>query len=462
MKNNIKLSVFSIISFFIINMMNATVIAFPNFSPKTYFDYPVLPLQGALDQILMFNSNSPEIIKTEGILLSTFPFDGMKSPEAHLNLPFEGRFDLFSHHLSAEKEKDDYTTIYQGIILQNLSEKAVNLRVLSGSSYTTQPDAPFKKLDDYLINNNGNFFSGPGDRVSQDILRGKLTVENRIAKIMPKEVFVLLNEPIPISPGFTVNARTSQFKLESDGPLYIADLALYQKKFLFFWKDQKPSVSDWLNILKNGNLSEKRDHIPTPVENKDEWPFFYGRVAGVQIGSKWESIITNDQNVFKIPAPNEGVSYALNTVSINTYGTSQVQSAKIIRRYWDTAIQANANYGVTYEISIPLYNANKEATSVAISFDSPLRVFKDRLQNKITFYDEPPEKVTFRGEFKIEYKSLLGADNKKYIHIVQRFGQLGLPLVSILMSPGEHRLVKITYVYPADATPPHVLTITSN
>ena len=37
------------------------------------YPYSVYPLPGGLSDSLVANSNSPEIIKTEGILLSTFP-----------------------------------------------------------------------------------------------------------------------------------------------------------------------------------------------------------------------------------------------------------------------------------------------------------------------------------------------------------------------------------------------------
>ena len=47
------------------------------------------PLMGKLDDVPMFNSNSPEIVQTEGILLSAFPPEGMAHPKAHLNFPFQ-------------------------------------------------------------------------------------------------------------------------------------------------------------------------------------------------------------------------------------------------------------------------------------------------------------------------------------------------------------------------------------
>ncbi|XTZ10446.1 MAG: DUF3370 family protein, partial [cyanobacterium endosymbiont of Rhopalodia yunnanensis] len=38
----------------------------------------VRTLPGKLNDVLVFNSNSPEVIETEGILLSTFPSSGKK------------------------------------------------------------------------------------------------------------------------------------------------------------------------------------------------------------------------------------------------------------------------------------------------------------------------------------------------------------------------------------------------
>lgn len=40
----------------------------------------VRPLPGSLDNVPVFNSNSPELIQTDGILLSTFPPGGKASP----------------------------------------------------------------------------------------------------------------------------------------------------------------------------------------------------------------------------------------------------------------------------------------------------------------------------------------------------------------------------------------------
>jgi hypothetical protein len=432
-----------------------------DFLDKYYFDYKVNPLPGGLNKVPVFNSNSPEIIRSEGILLSTFPAENRDFPDAHLNLPFKGNFDIFTHHIAVQRENGDFTNAYQGIIIQNPGSKDVTLKILAAATYTTRPDSPFFKLPDYMKNSEGNNFSGPGDRASQDILRGKSFLKNNLIRIKAGEYFVLMNEKIPISPLSAANGRTSMFKLDSDGPLYIADLALYEKSSLFL-EEQKPELDEWLSILNTGNLAIQRDNIPSPLDPNYPGTFYYSRVSGVAIGNKWQSRITNDKEQLRIPPKNSGVAYGINTLFGNTYATSQVQSGSIERRYHDTALQAHGNYGVMYEIEIPLYNSNSEATSVSISFDSPLRFFKDRLQPKLSYYVYPPEKINFRGEFQLNYENFPGNEIEKFTHVIQRFGQQGLPLVSLLMEPGERRMVKIKFIYPSDSTPPHVLTITSN
>jgi hypothetical protein len=427
------------------------------------FPYKTLALPGSLNTIPVFNSNSPEVVITEGVLLSTFPPEGKQFPEAHLNRALNGKFDIFTHHIAVEREKGDLTNLYEGIILKNPTNKEIKLKILASATYNSQPDAPFIKLPDFTENNDAVTFAGPGNRVSQDILRNKSKFENRLIRIKPGETFLLMNESIAISTLTPpVNGRTSLFKLESDGPLYVADLALYEKKFL--WCTTKPSLSDWIDILNKGALSQKRDKIPTPLDQPKPpgQPFIYGRVSGIATGNKWEARIVNDPGKFNIPKKGSGIAYALNTVYANTLSTGQVQSAVMEKRYGDTAYQAHSNYGITYEIEIPLYNNTQENREVTLSFASPIRIPENKAVSELSFQAAPPEKINFRGEFKIEYKDKQGNSIEKFIHIVQRFGQKGQPLLSLNLAPGETNKVKISYIYPADSTPPHVLIVSSD
>ena len=98
-------------------------------------------LPGQLNATPCFNSNSPELVLKEGILLSTLPPAGMKHPEAHLNYAFNGCFDLFSHHVARNETSEQDRTLYLGFIACNPNNRKVRLQVLSAASYLSQPDA---------------------------------------------------------------------------------------------------------------------------------------------------------------------------------------------------------------------------------------------------------------------------------------------------------------------------------
>ncbi len=131
----------------------------------------VLALPGGLDDIPVLNSNSPEVVPNEGILLSTYPTAGMASAKAHLNYPLQGRFDLFFHHIANAIKSEDTRTLYLGFLVKNASEDKVTLRILKAASYCSRPDSPFIDLPPVANNDKGKLYSGPGDRAMLDILR---------------------------------------------------------------------------------------------------------------------------------------------------------------------------------------------------------------------------------------------------------------------------------------------------
>ncbi|MEK7434878.1 MAG: DUF3370 domain-containing protein [Cyanobacteriota bacterium] len=457
-----KIINFKTISLFVLSLTASSFLAFAEEKKeepkKISLPYKTYPLSGKLTENLVFNSNSPEIVKNEGILLSSFSPENKLNPKAHLNQLFEGEFDIFTHHIAVERKKDDLSTLHEGILLSNPNNKIVRIKILASASYLSQPDSPFIKLDSFLANDEGRIFAGPGDRVSQDILREKNFLEKEI-KIYPNETILLKDLPIPIKtllPPY-INGRTTLIKLKSSDPVYIADLALYEKK-AFFW-DTKPDIHDWLEILNKGNLSEQRDKVPSPLNTVLEKgkPFIYGRVSGVAKGNKWIGRLVTKEDKLMLPEKNSGIAFTLNNLYNNTQGTNQVQSGEMIKRYDDTAYQSHANYGVTYDLEIPLYNDSRDLKEVFLSFDTPIRMQENKEQKELSFFEKPPEKICFRGDIKVQYDNI-----EKYYHIVQRFGEKGSPLFSAILKSGESKKVKISYVYPADATAPHVLSIYSN
>ncbi len=64
----------------------------------------------------MVNDNNPELILESGILLSTFEGKGRPFPDAHLNIPLNGRFDLFSHHVYAGTPQTLESTLWLAVV----------------------------------------------------------------------------------------------------------------------------------------------------------------------------------------------------------------------------------------------------------------------------------------------------------------------------------------------------------
>ncbi len=410
----------------------------------------IRPLPGELNEIPVFNSNSPELVLGEGILLSTFTRENKVNPEAHLNFAFNGRFDVFAHHVAKPPTENDSRTLYLGIIIHNPTEKTVTLDILQGASYLSQPDAPFIELPAQVESN--NIYAGPGSRVMGDILQGKRQeIFPKQIVISPKKSEMIVNLPIPVqelSP--PLNGRSTYLKLYSDGNLYLASLAMYGET-----DDNPPSLSAWEKLLENDALSTPRDLAPTPPNNEDK--IIYGRVAGVSQGNLWKTDLVDSpsSNILTIPASGESFSYGLSTLVGGTLGTNQIQTAPMLVRYPDTAYNAHGNYGVQYSLTLPLFNPEKENKTVSITISTPIK--KDN--SEIEFLDNPGPQIFFRGMVMVKYNDDQNIPRLKYFHLVQKRGEQGKNLLELTMLPHSKKLVSVDFLYPPDATPPQILTV---
>lgn len=420
---------------------------------------PVRPIPGKLDNIPVFNSNSPEVVLKEGILLSTFPPNGKNNPNAHLNFGFQGRFDIFAHHIAKALTPEDLRTLYLGIILYNPSNKPVKVDILQAASYLSQPDAPFIELPSQLDNASGTVYAGPGSRAMSDIVRSlrQLDFPPQLV-IPPKQSQLLLNLPIPVrtlEP--PLNGRSSLLRLRSNGVVYAASLARFAPLNID-GNERAPTLEEWQQLLDKGELAQPRDRAPTPPENTSI-PLIYGRVAGVAQGSEWKAQLTDNSSsqTLSIPQPGQAFSYGLSTLHRGTLGTGQIQSARMLVRYPDTAYFAHGNYGVQYSLSLPLVNKTSKTQTVTLAIQTPIK--DDGTQRGLRFMEPPAKQVFFRGTVQIRYKDDAGNATTRYVHLVQRRGQQGEALVTLNMPPREQRLVQVDFLYPPDATPPQVLTV---
>ncbi len=432
--------------------------------PPSVIRYPteMRPLPGSLDAVPVFNSNSPELVLSEGILLSTFPSIGRHDFRAHLDHAFEGRFDIFSHHISRARTEAETRSLFQGIIVENPTDRPVRLEVLQGASFLTRPDALFLELPDYVDNPLGTVFSGPGSRTVDRVLRGRRQSNwPALTVLEPYESRMLMNLPIPAGTVVpTSNGRSTLLRLFSDGPVYVASLAMFAPNNAD-GSERIPTLEEWRGLLDRGLLVEPRDLPPTPLAEIETAPrAIYSRVAGVSIGSRWEALITDnaDADRLTVPAPGEAISYGISTLHRGRLGSGQVQSAEMVRRYDDTAVASHGNYGVEYALSIPLLNSSERWREVTIAIQTPIK--ENTINNgALNFFDPPEDRIFFRGTVRLRYNNDRGRPVTRYVHLVQRRGQLGEPLVILRMPPGDLRLVELDLIYPPDATPPQVVSI---
>jgi hypothetical protein len=269
---------------------------------------------------------------------------------------------------------------------------------------------------------------------------------------------MLLNLPIPVRTlDPPLNGRSTLIRLRSDGKVYAASLARYAPLDAE-GKERAPTLEEWQQLLNNGKLAEPRDRVPTPPDST-KGQIIYGRVAGVAQGSQWRTQLVDSPTTqfLKIPQPGQAFSYGLSTLHAGTMGTGQIQSARMLVRYPDTAYFAHGNYGVQYSLTLPLINPSSETQTVTLAFETPIK--EDDPQTQLRFLEPPAKQVFFRGTVQIRYKDDAGLPRTRIVHLVQRRGQQGEPLVMIKMPPQDTRLLQVDFLYPPDATPPQILTV---
>lgn len=415
----------------------------------------VAPLPGALDGVLMVNDNNPELITAPGILLSTFPAAGRPEPRAHLDVALNGRFDLFSHHVYAGKPESLDSTLWLAVLAQPRGSEPVTLTLLTGSTALSQatdrvqPAAPFLPLP-AVLPQDGSTFSGPGSRVATELLnRQRSPVLPDQWQLPPNRATTLVVLPLPVK-GLDplLNGRNLQLRLQSSSPVSVATLAA------FGTGDQPPPPESWASML-NGPLSPK-EHSPTPRGSKGQ--LIYSRVSGVQVGSVWRTTLT-DPGQRWLSASRAPISWPISSLERGSLGSGQVQTAELKALYPGTAWAAHGNYGVEYDLSIPLRNDSKAPLQLQLALESPLK--SDQALGGLRFNTTPAKAVMFRGSVEVS-----GLDDeagkpmgRRGFHLIQRAGQQGPALGTVSLAPGAQRQLQVRLIYPADATPPQVLSL---
>jgi hypothetical protein len=153
------------------------------------------------------------------------------------------------------------------------------------------------------------------------------------------------------------------------------------------------------------------------------------------------------------------ISWPISSLVRGSHGTGQVQTAELKASYPGTAWAAHGNYGVEYDLRLPLRNDTGRPVSLQLALESPLK--GDKPQDGLKFRQGAGGSVWFRGS--VEVAGLDGPEGKPLgregFHLVLRSGQEGPSLGTVTLAPGAQRQLRLRLIYPADATPPQVLSL---
>ncbi len=92
-----------------------------------------------------------------------------------------------------------------------------------------------------------------------------------------------------------------------------------------------------------------------------------------------------------------------------------------------------------------------------LSIQTPLK--NEGGTNRLLFLNPRVEQVFFRGTVRVRCEDEQEQTQRRYVHLVQRRGQPGEPLVRLNLLPGARQEVQVDFMYPPDSTPPQVLTL---
>ena len=244
------------------------------------------------------------------------------------------------------------------------------------------------------------------------MLRGNLDRELPERVIIPaRSRIVLFTTKLPAR-----GIANALVKGRSSGPFQMAVVAAEDPR----------TDSDLLAVLDAGRLADGRvylDKVDKIVRRE-----VFSRVAGVAIGDRYQANVVHDLRHFPLHVP-------LTTTNRHHFGTGENQVNSLASRMRDSSLDNVGTYGVRYDIDLELVG------------DGMHRLMLSH--------------PTFSGKQFTAFRGTIGiseGENYEEVHVGMRSGQ-SLELKSLQLRPDQSRKVRVSLVYPADATPGHLLSV---
>ena len=382
------------------------------------------PLNGVFNNVPVLHSNQPEIVTGPGILVNTAPGAAIAAennrPLNNATYTFNGEFGVHMHHkyypsdaskLGGSRSRGLLTL---ALIASNPGQKSVTLRFKQGSVKNSF-EAPYhsNKLMGVKPLGKRPWNTGPGDATAVQLLRNELDRKVPDSVIIPAGGRVVVVRTVLPARGIANGLLQGR----SSGPFTMAVVA----------SEQTSSDQNLFSILDRGRLAPGRIYLDRIREI--QLGRVFSRVAGVALGDEYRASINHDLSQGALHVP-------LTSTSRHHFGTRDIQVNPLAVRMIDSALNNIGTYGVRYTVTLNLVgNGNYQ-----LVMSHPV------VAGKKPF-------TAFRGSMQIEQKNTL-----QEIHVGLRSGE-SLALTDINLSQGQETPVKVKLVYPADATPGHLLSV---
>lgn len=384
------------------------------------------PLNGTFNRVPVLHSNQPEEVEGAGILINTAPGYAYAAetgqPLRNAEYTFNGEFGVHMHHkyfppnrgqLSASARRPELTL---GLILINPGTRPVHIRFENGAVRNSF-EAPYLQQYKMGVRPLGPrpWNTGPGDATAIQVLRGRLDSKlSQEITIPARSRIVLFQTQLP-----ALGIANALLKGRSDGPFQMAVVAA------------KNPQSDWdvLAVLDRGRLAPGRVYLNRIADINGRRVF--SRVGGVAIGDAYQASLNHDlaqQGPLHVP---------LTSTHRHNFGTREVQVNPLASRMVDSSLDNIGTYGVRFDVDLNLKGSGP---------------YELVLSHPSTTGSSKPF-TAFRGSFQVRTE-----DGLQEMHAGLRSGQ-SVALTTLNLRPGVSNPVRVSLVYPADATPGHLLSV---
>ena len=381
-------------------------------------------LNGTFNNVPVLHSNQPEIVKGPGILVNTAPGSAIAAennqPLRNAEFTFNGEFGLHMHHkyypqdsskLGGRRSRGLLTV---AAIAINPGSKPVTLKFKRGSVKNSF-EAPYQSNRLMGVKPLGRrpWNTGPGDATAVQMLRGELD------RKLPQQITipagsrkVIVSSVLPAR-----GIMNGLLRGRSDGQFQLAVVAA----------EETNQEQELIAVLDSNRLAPGRIYLNRLNEIRTGKVF--SRVAGVALGDEYKASINHDlsQSALHIP---------LTSTRKHHFGTRDIQVNQLSTRMIDSALNNVGTYGVRFDVELNLSGIGPHELVLSHPVASGRKPF-----------------TAFRGSIGIKSQ-----EGYREVHVGMKSGQ-SLPLGQINVQANAVNPVTISVVYPADATPGHLLSV---